>query len=353
MKNYYEVLGITKEASKEEIKKAYRKLAHEYHPDKNNGDDSKFKEINEAYQVLGDENKRKQYDTFGSAGPQGFGGQNGGQYAWDFDLGDLGDMGDIEDIFSAFFEGLGVRQKRRTYEHGADVEVSIAITLEEAQSGKVVELDYSAYVECKTCEGIGHDKDTELKTCEHCGGRGEVQEARHTFFGNFGRVATCSVCHGSGKIPEKHCKDCKGSGRKSGKRSVKVEVRKGILDGQIIKVNGLGEAGEHKAGSGDLYVRVKVIPHKVFERHGGELHKTIQVNIIDILLGKKIKTETLDGGEVELEIPKGANIAENIIVGGAGMTENDNMIVHLDVQNPKKLSRKAQKLLEDLREELK
>ena len=361
MKNYYEILGVDKNASKEDIKKAYRKLAHEHHPDKKKGDDTKFKEINEAYQVLGDETKRKQYDMFGQAGAgqgaggfsgfPGFGGQ-GGQYTWDFDLSGLEDIGNLEDVFSAFFEGLGVRQKRRTYEHGADVEVPVAITLEEAQSGKVIELDYGTYLECKTCNGLGHDEKTELKTCEHCNGRGEVQEARNTFFGNFGRVAQCKVCSGQGKIPEKACKDCKGTGRTSGKKKIKVEVRPGVLDGQIIKVKGLGEAGKHKAGYGDLYVRLKVVPHKVFERHGGELHRTIDVNIVDLLLGKKIKTETLAGDTVELEIPKGASIEQTIVVQGAGMTKSDNMIVRLNVVTPKKLSRKAQKLLEDLSEEL-
>ena len=351
MDDYYKILGINKNASKEEVKKAYRELAHKYHPDKQNGDEEKFKKVNEAYQILGNEEKRRQYDSFGSTFGSGMPG-GGGTWNWDFDVSGIDDLGDLNEIFNSFFEGLGVRQKRRTYNRGADLEFVVEITLEEAQKGKVMDLDYDTLITCNTCGGKGHRDNVEMKQCEYCNGRGEVQEARNTFFGNFARVTTCKFCRGVGKVPEKPCSTCKGEGRIKGKKSVSVEIRPGVMTGQIIRVKEMGEAGELGSGAGDLYVRIEVKKHSVFERKGNDLYRNISVNILDVLLGEEISIGTLDGHTVKAKVPKGFSLGEPIRIKGEGMTRSGELIVKLDVITPKKLSTKAKKLLNKLKEEL-
>lgn len=352
MKDYYEILGVEKGASEEEIKKAYRKLAHQYHPDKNGGDEKKFKEINEAYQILSDRQKRNQYDRFGSA----FGGGNpfGGNQAWNWDVNFSGfeDLGDLEDIFGTFFEGLGMRQRRRTYKRGGDIELLAEISLEEAQSGKVLELEYNTYIQCKLCEGVGYTKGTAFKKCEYCGGNGQIKETRNTFFGGFAHVVSCPECRGAGEKPESVCKSCKGEGRVSHKQRVKVDVRAGVESGQIIKIKGMGEAGENNAISGDLYVKILVDPHSVFERRGDDLWCKKQVSVMDILLGKKITVKNLKGEVVDFVIPQGGNIVDEIRLKGQGMTPRGDLVVKLEIETPKHLSKKAKQLLEDLDKEL-
>lgn len=351
MDDYYKILGVERDASKEDIKKAYRRLAHKYHPDKTEGDGEKFKRVNEAYQILGDETKRQQYDQFGHTFGPGSPGA-GGNWTWDFDLGGIDDLGDLNEIFNSFFEGMGVRQKRRTYNRGADIEFAVDITLEEAQKGRVVDLEYETLVTCKTCDGRGHSEKTKMRECDYCNGRGEVQESRDTFFGNFARVATCKVCRGLGKVPEKTCSTCKGNGRIKGERKVSVEIRPGVMSGQIIRVKGMGETGEHKAGSGDLYVKISVKTHPIFERHGNDLARSVPIGILDVLTGKKISIGTLGGKAVEVEIPRGFNLSETLKVKGEGMTKSGDLTVKLEVTTPKKLSAKAKKLLDKLEDEL-
>ncbi len=350
MGNYYEILGIEKGASKDEIKKAYRELAHKHHPDKKGGDENKFKEINEAYQVLGDDEKRKQYDQFGGSFNQGPQGGPGG-FAWDFDLGGLDDLGDLEEMFSAFFEGLGVRQKRRTYKRGADTEASVEVTLEDAQGGKVIDIDFNTNITCKICSGVGHESGVKIENCNYCNGRGEVREAHNTFFGNFARVISCKECRGAGKVPQNICKTCGGGGRVRGKRSASIEIRPGVADGQIIKINSMGEAGENKAGAGDLYVRIYVKPHKVFKRKDNDLFRTVSVKITDVLLHKKIKVTVLNGEVIEVKIPRGFNLTNHLYIKGKGMTLAGNLVVKLDIAIPNKLSSRAKRLLEELGEE--
>ena len=352
MDDYYKILGVEKNASKEEIKRAYRSLAHKYHPDKASGDDKKFKKLNEAYQILGNDEKRRQYDRFGNAFESGMPGGGNNAWAWDFDMGGIDDLGDLNEIFNSFFEGLGVRQKRRTYNRGADLEFVVEITLEEAQKGKVVDLEYDTLITCETCGGKGHRKDVKMKKCEHCNGRGEIQESRNTFFGNFARVVTCSVCKGFGKVPEKPCSTCKGEGRIRGKKKVSIEIRSGVTSGQIIRIKEMGETGEHGFGAGDLYVRIEVKKHPVFERRGNDLHRSISLNILDVLLGEEISIGTLDGRTVRAKIPKGFSLGEPIRIKGEGMTKSGELIVKLDVVTPKKLSAKAKKLLNKLKDEL-
>ena len=351
MDDYYKILGIGKGASKEDVKRAFRELAHKYHPDKNEGDGEKFKKINEAYQVLSNDEKRRQYDQFGRAFDPGSQGA-GNAWSWDFDLGGLDDFSDLGEIFNSFFEDLGVRQKRRTYNRGADIELAVDITLEEAQKGRVVDLDYSTLVTCRTCDGRGHSEKTKMKQCDYCNGRGEIQESRNTFFGNFARVTTCRVCNGLGQVPEKPCSTCRGNGHIKGKKKVSVEIRPAVASGQIIRIKGMGESGEHKAGAGDLYVRINVKPHSVFERHGNDLVRSVKINIIDVILGEKISIGTLGGKTVDVKIPANFNLSDTIRIRGEGMARSGDLIVRLEVTTPRKLSSRAKKLIDKLKEEL-
>jgi molecular chaperone DnaJ len=349
MDDYYKILGVDKGASIEEIKKAYRRLAHEYHPDKGHGDEEKFKRINEAYQVLKDVEKRRQYDQFGRVFESGFSPGQGGQgWGWDVNLGDLGNMGDIEDIFNSFFEGLGIRQKRKTYRRGTDIEFNIEITLEDAQRGKIVDLEFNTLVECGTCGGIGYDQRAGTEKCSYCDGRGEIREAQNTFFGNFTRVTACPTCKGSGQVPKQPCQTCKGEGRIKGKRRANIEIRPGVEDGQIIKVKDMGEVGERKSSSGDLYVKISIKSHQVFERRGNDLYRTVSVNMIDIMRGSKIKVESLSGKSFELEIPRGFKLTEVLRIRGEGMTKSGDLYVKIEATTPKHVSFKAKKLLDEL-----
>ena len=353
MRDYYDILGVTKGATEDEIKKAYRKLAHQHHPDKNGGDEEKFKEINEAYQILSDRQKRSQYDRFGNAfsGGSPFGaGQN---WNWDVNFNGFEDMGDLEDIFGTLFEGLGMRQRRRTYKKGGDIELLAEISLEEAQAGKVLELEYETYVQCGSCEGVGYAKGTAFRKCEYCGGQGQIKETRNTFFGGFANVVSCPECRGAGEIPEASCKECKGPGRVRHKHKVKVDIREGVESGQIIKIKGMGESGENNASSGDLYVKILVDLHPVFERKGEDLFCRKKVRVTDVLLGKKIKVKNLRGEELDVEFPQGKSVTEEVRVKGHGMTLRGDLVLKLEVETPKHLSKKAKELLEDLDKELK
>lgn len=359
MDDYYKILGIAKESSPEDIKKAFHKLAHKYHPDKSGGDEKKFKEINEAYQVLSNPEKRKQYDRFGrtnfGAGSAGGYGFQGDPSQWNINFDGMEGMGDMKDIFEMFFDGFGGGaggRRRKTYKRGADLEMAAEISLEEAKSGKLIETDFKVFVQCAECKGIGYEAEAGFTECSHCGGRGETREERSTFFGNFAQVVACRKCSGQGQIPNKPCRHCGGIGRVHGKRAVKFEIRPGIEDGQIIKLKGMGEAGEHNMDSGDLYVRVRIKPNTVFARHGHDLHTTVPVGIADLLLAREKAIKGLDGKNLHFQIPPGFDIKDEIRVKGEGMTVHGDLVIHLDIKSPKKLSPKARKLIEDLEKEI-
>ena len=372
--DYYKILGINKNANEEEVKKAFRQLAHKYHPDKG-GDEKKFKEINEAYQVLSNKEKRQQYDQFGQvfsgqAGPTGAGGFNpfssaqggpfggfsqGGFGGVKFDFG--ADTGDLGDIFEAFFEGMGVKQKRRTYHRGADIQIIQEITLEEAFKGIEKKLDYRVAIKCEKCKGLGHDSKAGFDQCSVCAGRGEIKEAQKSFFGSFVQVKQCQHCFGAGQIPKKICETCKGSGRVVGERKIKIEIRPGIGNDQIIKIKEAGEAGEHGTADGDLYVGIKIKPHHIFRRQEDNLIIKKEVNMIDLLLEKKIEIPTISGNILKAEIPANFNLKSDLKISGEGMPHfgsygRGDLIVELTVKTPKKLNAKAKKILEDLEKEL-
>jgi len=365
-KNYYEILGVAKTASDDEIKKAYRRLAHQYHPDKAGGDEKKFKEINEAYQVLSDKIKRTQYDRFGSAEPMGgfgggwsgaqggqWGGFPGGGFGFDFDPQAFGDMGDLGDVFESFFEGIGVRPSRKTYERGSDLETHEEITLEEAFRGVAKTLRLRTFVQCAKCDGKGAEVGSGFEKCSTCDGRGEIREQRRTFFGGFSQLKACAKCSGTGEIPKKVCSGCKGSGRVEADREVKIELLPGIEDNQLIKVKGMGEAGGRGTAAGDLYIRVRVKPHHLFERHGSNLVVAQELKIVDLLLGKKIEVRTISGGKITVEIPAGFNLKDNLRIPGEGMPHfglhgRGDLFVNFIVKAPKQPSAKVKKLLEEL-----
>lgn len=362
--DYYKILGINKGSSEDEIKKAFRKLAHKYHPDKSGGDEKKFKEIAEAYSVLSDKKKREQYDKFGrvfngsqAEGGDGPFGANGSGFGFEFDPSAFSDFGDLGDIFNAFFEGMGVRQKRRTYQRGTDIEIIQEITLEEAFYGIKKELKYNIVVSCVKCGGKGYDLKEGLEKCAVCGGRGEIKEARNTFFGNFSQIKQCKECFGSGQIPKKVCNECRGTGIISGEREIKIEVLPGVADGQLIKIQGAGEAGKRGAEAGDLYVRIKIKPHHIFNRRGNDLLLKKEVKLIDILLEEKIESPTIDGKKIQIEIPENFDLKNDLIIPKQGMPVfnsfgRGNLIVELKIKTPKKSGAKMKKILDDLRKEM-
>lgn len=381
-KDYYQILGVAKAASEEEIKKAYRRLAHQYHPDKAGGNEQKFKEINEAYQILSDKKKRAHYDRFGTTEPFGsaqgwpFGGfsaQGGPASGWDFggfsadgfEFGDqvYSDFGDLGGIFESFFENLGVKPRRRTYQKGSDLETEENISLEEAFRGVTKNLKIKTFVVCKHCGGGGADESAGHKTCSTCGGQGEIKEQQRTFFGSFSQVRVCDKCRGTGQIPNKICGFCGGGGRVSSEREVKLDILPGIADGQIIKIKGMGEAGDRGAATGDLYVRVRVRSHPTFERRGDDLVVKKELKILDLLLGKKIEVPTISGGKISAEIPTHFNLKDNLRISGEGMprfgsggstwlaTSRGDLLISFIVKAPKKLDSKTRKILEELEKE--
>jgi len=379
-KDYYKILGINKAASEDEVKKAFRQLAHKYHPDKG-GDEKKFKEINEAYQILSNKEKRAQYDRFGQVfeggarpgyGPFGFGGPfdfaqgepfgevkfsagGGPASGWDFG----GDFGDLGDIFDAFFEGLGVRQKRRTYERGADIQTVQEISLEEAFRGIEKKIKYNVFVSCEKCRGLGHDPKAGFEKCPVCAGQGEVKETRRSFFGDFVQVKTCDKCFGAGQLPKKICDVCRGSGKVKGEKNISVEIRPGISDGQIIKIQGGGEAGERGTKEGDMYVRIKIKPHPIFKRQGDDLFIKKEIKLVDLLLQKKLDIPTIGGNRLTVEIPSDFDLKNNLKIPVEGMPRfnampdgrqgfgRGDLIIELIVKTPKKISPKIKKILED------
>lgn len=362
--DYYKILGVEKSSSEEDIKKAYRKLAHQFHPDKKGGDEKKFKEINEAYQTLSNKEKRAQYDRFGktfdgaAGGPGGFGGFSQGGF--DFQGGDFGDLGDI---FEAFFDGMGGQQRRRTYAHGADMEMTQEISLEDAYRGLEKTVSYKTIVRCAQCDGLGHDKKTSFSQCKKCDGKGEVRETRSTFFGNFAQVKTCVDCHGVGQIPDKRCGPCSGSGVVRGEKKISVKILPGIADGQIIKIAGGGEAGERGSQDGDLYLHVRVKAHSVFARQDDHLIIEKEIRLIDLLAyfsdsdTQPIVISAISGKQLSLDVTRDFTFNKPFKVSGEGMPHfnrigKGDLFVHFKIIPPHKMSKDAKRLVEELRTEL-
>ncbi len=353
-RDYYEVLGVSKEASADEIKKAFRKAAVKYHPDKEGGDEAKFKEATEAYEVLKDTTKRQRYDQFGHAGVgggasggnpfEGFGGQGQNIH---FDFGDMG----LGDIFGSFFGGGGQRQQR-SEDMGRDVQTDITLTFEEAVFGVEKTVHLTMNDVCSHCKGNRAEPGHELKTCEVCKGSGQVVQQMNTIFGAIQQAAICKNCEGRGKIPEKPCTVCKGKGVERVSQEITIKIPAGIDDGAIIRLREHGEAAAN-GNKGDLYVQVNVKAHKYFTREGDLILSNQHIGMVDAALGTEIEVETVDG-PVKMKIPAGTQSGSDFKLSGHGVAHIRDAsrgahIVTILVDTPTNLSKAQKELLEDLK----
>ena len=346
-RDYYEVLGVSKDASADEIKKSYRKLAKQYHPDMNPGDaeaEKKFKEVNEAYDVLSDPDKKSKYDAYGHAafdpaagGGSGFGGF-GGFGGMDFDIGD---------IFSSFFGGGGGRRNGPV--RGDDINVRVTLSFEEAVFGVKKEVSFSKIQKCSTCSGSGAEKGTSPKTCSTCGGTGQVRVQRRTPLGMMQTSKQCDACRGTGKIIEKPCKDCRGTGYTKVQKKLDVNIPAGIDDGQRIVLRGQGSDGRNGGSAGDLNVIVNVRPHAVFERDGYDLYCEIPITYADATLGAEIEIPTLEGKQKHT-IPEGTQTGTTFTLRQKGVQYvnakgRGNLNITVNVEVPKNLNSEQRELL--------
>lgn len=350
-RDYYEVLGVGKGASDDEIKKAFRRKAIELHPDKEGGDEAKFKEVNEAYEVLKDAQKRQRYDQFGHAGVGGaagggnpFGGFGAQGQNVHFDFGDMGGFGDI---FSSFFGGGGSTQQRRPA-RGRDVEMVLDLDFEEAIFGVETEVKLNLNDVCEHCKGSTVEPGYELKTCATCKGSGQEVRVSQTIFGNIQQQVTCQTCQGRGKIPEKECSVCRATGVQRKEKTVKIKIPAGVDDGATVRLKEYGEATANGA-KGDLYVHIRVKPHKQFTREGTLILSKVHVDMVDATLGSEIEVETVDG-PVHMKVPAGTQSGTDFKLSGHGVPSlrNDSRgahIVTVIVDIPTKLTRRQAELL--------
>ncbi len=363
-KDYYKILGVDKKASKDEIKTAFRKLAHQYHPDKKTGNTEKFKEVNEAYSVLSDDNKRAQYDMMGSGAfqggfGQGFQGAQGfdfSQFAEQFKQGGFnfsqgfGQGGmefDLGDIFGDLFGG-GFRNRRDS--RGADIHVEIRVPFEESVFGAERKVRLNHNVVCDRCKGSTAEPGSKMKTCSTCKGKGTVREVRRSILGSIATERVCTVCGGAGEVPEKVCTQCRGKGVLGKDEIVSIKIPAGINDGEVLRLSKMGEAvrgGE----AGDLYVAVHVEPHHKFTKQGTNLYADLNVKLSDALLGGEMTIETLDG-PAKVVIPEGVKFGDIIRIKERGVPQKGrrgDIMLRVKIEIPKKLSKEDKKIVEELK----
>ena len=363
--DYYQTLGVSRTASPEEIKKAYRTLAHQHHPDKAGGDEAKFKEINTAYQVLGNPEKRQQYDQFGQSFDQAGGGPGGaGGFSWDdfarasgaggaqqgaeYDFGNLGDI--FGDLFG-FGQASG-GNRRRGASRGSDIQAALKVSFREAAFGveKLIQLYKQAT--CSRCQGTGADPGAKIETCKTCRGAGQVEQVQRTILGAFRTVGVCPTCRGEGKTASRKCRECGGDGRTRQQESIKVKVPAGISDGEAIRLAGKGEAGPRGTGSGDLYLTIRVESDSLFRREGDDVLTEVEVSLAQAALGARLEVETLDGA-VALKVPAGTQPGKVFRLREKGVPHlqrrgrGDHLVTVL-VKIPTHLSGKERGLLEQL-----
>jgi len=353
--DYYEILGVSRSASAEEIKKAYRKLAHKYHPDKSSGDAERFKKINSAYQVLSHPEKRSQYDQFGQHFENsGGGGQGQGFGGFDFSSfgGSQGsqNFGGFEDIFGEFFGGGSSRGETRGRDIQMDIELDFADTIRDQK--KVLSVDHR--VVCEECRGKGGAKDAKEITCSTCHGEGRIKQEVRTLLGTIQQVVVCPQCRGKGKSYDKKCSECGGDGHRRRQEEITVTIPAGIDNGQTISLSGKGDVGEQGSFSGDLYVTVHVKPHKRFVRKGLDVVSEEFITLSQAILGDSIQVETLEG-MVHMKIPSGTSSGELFRIRHKGMPDirgrsRGHHLVKIHVNIPKSLSREQKKLIKSLRE---
>lgn len=352
-RDYYEVLGIEKGASDDEIKKAFRKMAMKYHPDRNPDDkvaEEKFKEVNEAYAVLSDPDKKSKYDRFGHAGVDpnagfgdGFGGFGGGGF----------DFSDIFDMFGGGFSGFGgSRTRRNSAMKGSNLQKTITIEFTEAIFGTKKEISLYKYVECKSCHGKGTAKGTTKKTCDACGGTGQVSHVSNTPFGRFQNVTTCNKCHGTGEIIDKPCPDCHGEGRVKKTVTLKIDIPAGVDNDSVIPIRGQGEPGINGGPAGDLFIIINVKPHSTFKRHGDDLHLNLPITFSEAALGATLEIPGF-GERYSYKISPGTQSGSNFRLRGKGVINpktkrKGDLYVKVIVEVPTKLSRKEKKAIEEM-----
>lgn len=354
-KDFYKILGVERNASADEIKKAFRKLAHQHHPDKNGGDDTKFKEANEAYQTLSDEKKRAQYDQFGQTfsggGPQGNPFQGGGFDFSGFQQGGVNfDMDDLGDIFGDFFGGGGGRGRER---RGRDIATEITISFKDSIFGTKRTVLLSKVSTCKTCSGSGGKPGSKKSTCSKCNGKGSIRQTRNSFFGAMSTNVLCDVCTGSGETYEHTCESCRGNGVLQNQEEITIAIPAGIQTGEMVRMYEFGEAV--KGGiSGDLYIKINVTADKTFKRVGRDIHMNLEVKLSETLLGNERTVETLDGS-VKVVIPEGIRHGETIKVKNYGVGsekgKRGDLVITCQVLMPQKLNKKTKELIEELKKE--
>lgn len=352
MKDYYQILGVERGASKEEVKKAFRKKAAQYHPDKKTGDEEKYKEVTEAYAVLGDDKKKAEYDTYGQSfngagGGAGFGGFDFSGFQGAQGFGQGGVEFDLNDLFGSFGFGGGGRQKR-----GNDVSIDINLDFKESVFGVTRKVLLTKTNTCDVCTGTGGKPGSKTETCSTCSGQGKVREQRQSIMGAFTTVRECTACNGKGERPKESCTACGGDGVKKGQEEISINIPAGIQNGEVIRMTGRGEAIPN-GQSGDLYIKVHVEPHSQIKRSGTTLIRDLPIKLTDALLGNTYKVETLDGS-VEIKIPAGITHGELLRIKNKGVptgSTRGDFMVKISIEIPKKLSKKAQRLVEELREE--
>ena len=358
-RDYYEVLGVSKTATDEELKKAYRKLAKQYHPDANPDNkeeaEKKFKEVNEAYEVLSDSQKRRMYDQFGHDGPAGFGGGNpgGGYYSYtgsgfsgfeDFDLGD---------IFSTIFGGSRSSKRNNGPIKGADLKYSMDITFEEAFLGVEKEINIYREENCKTCSGSGAKPGTSKENCKACNGTGTVRTVQNTILGQMQTSRTCSTCHGTGKVIKEPCEECRGKGTVRKQAKIKVKIPAGIDSDQSIVLRGEGEPGVRGGAKGDLYIVVRIKKHSIFTRKGSNVYCNVPITFTQATLGAELEIPMVNGTKEKYRIPEGTQTGTTFTIKGKGFkninsSNNGDFIFTVNVQVPKRLSKEQRELLVQL-----
>ncbi len=348
-RDFYDVLGVARGASPEEMKKAYRQQAKQLHPDRNPGDDAaeqKFKELNEAYDVLKDEQSRAAYDQFGHAAFEG-GGPRGGHPGFSGDFG-ASMSGIFDDLFGEFMGGRGGRRSDGGRSRGQDLRYNMEITLEEAFEGKKAQVRVPSSIACDTCHGDGAELGSKPITCTTCGGAGKVRASQ----GFFTVERTCPTCHGRGQIIEKPCKVCHGAGRVQKERTLSVNIPAGVEDGTRIRLSGEGDAGMHGGPAGDLYIFLSLRPHQIFQRDGADLFCRVPISMTSASLGGEIEVPTLNGKRVKLKIPEGTQTGRQFRLKDKGMPvlnsrEMGDLYIQTTVETPIKLTKKQKELLRE------
>jgi molecular chaperone DnaJ len=347
-KDYYQILGIPRNASKEDVKKAFRHLAHKYHPDKSGGNEEKFKEINEAYHILVDEKKRAEYDRYGRV----FEGGEGAGFDFSRFAEEMGDFSDF-DLGDVFGDIFGFPKERRYVKRGRDISIDLELSFEDAVFGTERKVVLTKLSFCEKCRGKGAAEESGLKTCSFCQGSGKIRESRRSFFGAFTSLRECDNCRGAGRIPEKKCPLCRGEGVLPKGEEAAIKIPPGIEDGEMIKLPGKGEAAAYGI-AGDLYVKIHIRPHQVFRREGNNIIMNLDVRLSDALLGGEKEIKTLDGA-ISVKIPQGIDSGEILRVRGKGIPtdygKRGDLLIKISVRMPKRLSAHIKKLIEELKKE--